>query len=278
MFSITCSVSHVQYHACSVSRMFSITCSVSRMFSITHVQYHACSVSRMFSITHVQYHACSVSHVQYHACSVSLFSITHVQYHACSVSHVQYHMFSIACSVSHVQYHACSVSRMFSITCSVSHVQYRMFSITCSVSHVQYHACSVSHVQYHACSLSCFRGTRPQCTIRKHYSLSLSRNLFKQKNVLSTQPEVRKTDPHAAIVQFLTVLYGDTCRMNRGVCPTSLGRRGRRVPPTYCGGDWHVPGWACYGCVADRGRDPVEDAPPYSQNCPSFKATQVCRR
>ena len=112
----------------------------------------------------------------------------------------------------------------------------------------------------------------------KEALLSLSRNLFKQKNVLSTQPEVRKTGPHAAIVQFLTVLYGDTCRMSRGVCPTSLGRMGRRAPPTYCGGDWHVLGWVCYGCVADRGRDPEEDVLPYSQNCPSFKATQVYRR
>lgn len=105
------------------------------------------------------------------------------------------------------------------------------------------------------------------------YTFLSSRNLFKQKNVLSTQPEVGLHV--AAIDQVLTILCG-TCRMSRGVCLTSLERRRRRGRPTYCGGDWHVLEWVCYGCVADSNeKDLGEDAPPCSQNCLSSKATQV---
>ena len=64
--------------------------------------------------------------------------------------------------------------------------------------------------------------------------------------------------------------------MSRGVCLTSLERRKRRGRPTYCGGDWHVLEWVCYGCVADSNeKDLGEDAPPCSQNCLLSKATQV---
>ena len=102
-----------------------------------------------------------------------------------------------------------------------------------------------------------------------------------QTEECAVHPTRGKTGLHAAaaIDQVLTILYGATCRMSRGVCLTSLGRRKRRALPTYCGGDWHVLEWVCYGCVADSNeRDLGEDAPPCSQNCLSSKATQVCTK
>ena len=102
-----------------------------------------------------------------------------------------------------------------------------------------------------------------------------------QTEECAVHPTRGKTGLHAAatIDQVLTILYGGTCRMSRGVCLTSLGRRKRRALPTYCGGDWHVLEWVCCGCVADSNeRDLGEDAPPCSQNCLSSKAIQVCTK
>ena len=102
-----------------------------------------------------------------------------------------------------------------------------------------------------------------------------------QTEECAVHPTRGKTGLHAAaaIDQVLTILYGGTCRMSRGVCLTSLGRRKRRARPTYCGGDWHVLEWVCYGCVADSNeRDLGEDAPPCSLNCLSSKAIQVCTK
>lgn len=52
-----------------------------------------------------------------------------------------------------------------------------------------------------------------------------------QTEECAVHPTRGKTGLHAAaaIDQVLTILYGGTCRMSRGVCLTSLGRRKRRA-------------------------------------------------